>query len=148
MTGEAMRIKGARVHLRPLREDDTALIEPLWGEDRRPGGNGHVLVITRAGEDSPIGVLEYRIDDPAGGSVTIVWVALAEGARRWGLGVDAVLQFEVEVVRRWGVRRFRADVDTRYGLALYFWLRLGYRPVDLVSGAKGCEVMPMGREVP
>jgi hypothetical protein len=26
--------------------------------------------------------------------------------------------------------RFRADVDVMNGLGLYFWLRLGYRPVE------------------
>lgn len=140
-------MEGARVRLRPLREDDGPLIEPLRAEAGRPGGGGETLVITRTGEDSPIGVLDYRIDDPAAESATIVWVALAGEARRWGLGVDAVLQFEEEAIRRWGVRQFRADVDARQGLALYFWLRLGYRPLGPGRDEQGKNVLPMLREV-
>lgn len=146
MTGEDLPMEGARVRLRPLREDDGPVIEPLRAEAGRPGGGGETLVITRAGEDLPIGVLAYRIDDAAE-SATIVWVALAEEARRWGLGVDAVLQFEEEAVRRRGVRQFRADVDARQGLALYFWLRLGYRPAGPELDEQGRDVMLMTREV-
>lgn len=146
MTGETPS-EGARVRLRPLRAGDATLIEPLRAEARRSGGGGDTLVITRTGEDSPIGVLDYRIDDPAGRSATIVWVALAEEARRWGLGVDAVLQFEEAAVRRWRVRGFRTRVDARQGLALYFWLRLGYHPLGSELDEQGNNVMVMAREV-
>jgi RimJ/RimL family protein N-acetyltransferase len=147
MTGEAPRIEGARVRLRPPREADAPLIEPLRAEAGRPGGEGDTLVITRTGEDLPIGVLEYRIDDPADGSATIAWIALAEEVRRWGLGVDAVLLFEEDAVRRRGVRQFRAYVDARHGLALYFWLRLGYHPLGPELDEQGHSVMRMAREV-
>ncbi len=147
MTGEASRTEGARVHLRPLAEEDAPVIEPLQAEAGRSGVEGGTLVITRIGEDLPIGVLEYRFDDRAGGSATIVWVALAVEARRRGLGVDAVLRFEEEAMRRWGVRQFRTHVSVQQGLALYFWLRLGYRPLGPELDEQGHNVMRMAREV-
>ena len=147
MTETAPRIEGPRVRLRPRREDDGPLIEPLRPEAGRPGGDCETLVITRTGEDLPIGVLEYRIDDPTGGSATIAWVALTEGARRWGLGVDAVLIFEEEAERHWRVRQFLVPVPVQRGLALYFWLRLGYHPLDVLHDEQGNKTIPMIRDV-
>jgi hypothetical protein len=58
-----------------------------------------------------------------------------------------VLQFEEEAVRRWGVRQFRAYVDARQGLALYLWLRLGYRQLDVLRDEQGNETIAMIRDV-
>jgi ribosomal protein S18 acetylase RimI-like enzyme len=88
-----------------------------------------MAAITKPGEDTPIGVLTYLLDGRRH-TATISWVALAPGARRLGLGQDAVRLFEEAATRR-GVRTFRATVDSSNGLALYFWLRLGYRPLDI-----------------
>ena len=72
-----------------------------------------------------IGYVEFALGD---GWLDVWWVELAVEHRRRGLGVDAVRLLEVEARRRWGVRGIRAEVPVENGLALYFWLRLGYRP--------------------
>jgi hypothetical protein len=57
---------------------------------------------------------------------------------------------EAEAVERWGVRGVRANVPRDVGLALYFWLRLGYRPEgisDRESGSGRRDTMGMVREL-
>ena len=58
------------------------------------------------------------------------FIALAKAYRGWGYGSEAVRLLEEWAVRERIAERFRADVDVRNGLGLYFWLRLGYRPAD------------------
>lgn len=142
---EEVLFEDARVRLRPMRPGDAPLIESLRTGAGHPEIGGDTLVITRTGEDFPIGMLDYRVDDPA--SATIAWIALTEGARRWGLGVDAVLLFEEEACRSWGVRQFRTEVNGRQGLSLYFWLRLGYRPTESRRDQGGIEAIAMVRDV-
>jgi len=135
--------EGARVRLRPMRREDAPVVNALVPE--HDDGSG-VSVICRAGDDGPIGVLQYQPGEPSEGGATITWVALAEGERRWGLGQDAVRLFE-EVAGRHGVRAFRAQVPVSLGLALYFWLRLGYRPLDVERETKRSGTLAMVREV-
>jgi GNAT superfamily N-acetyltransferase len=68
--------------------------------------------------------MDYRADDPARGWLSVGFIALAAAQRGWGYGSEAVRLVEAEAK----AARFRADVDAGNGLALYFWLRLGYRP--------------------
>ena len=144
MSWEDLCAEGPRVRLRPMRREDTHVVKALLPE--RDDGSG-VLVICRTGDDdAPIGVLHYQPSQPSEGGATITWVALAEGERRWGLGQDAVRLFE-EVAGRHGVRAFRAQVPVSLGLALYFWLRLGYRPLDIERETKRSGTLCMAREV-
>ena len=135
--------EGPRVRLRPVWDADVPLIEGLLGA----GPASEVLVITPWDEDRPIGVLQYRLDEPSRGWATIDHVAVAEGARRGGLGQDAVRLLEDDLVRERRVRHFKTVIDAGQGLALYLWLRLGYRPLDSVVDSQGHDVMPMVREV-
>ena len=80
-----------------------------------------------AGEE--IGFIDFARDRE---QLAVRWIELDEGRRRWGLGMDAVRLMEAEASRRWGVREARAEVPISVGLALYFWLRLGYRPAEPV----------------
>ena len=112
----------------------------------RPEATARILVITRAAEDEPIGLLRYRAGEPAEGCVTLGRVVLAAEARRRGLGADAVQLFEEAVARRYGVRHFRAGVDAGNGLALYFWLRLGYRPLGWAADEQGTGVFSVARQ--
>jgi RimJ/RimL family protein N-acetyltransferase len=79
--------------------------------------------------------------------VTIGCVVLADEARRRSLGADAVQLFEEAVARRYGARHFRAGVDGGNGLALYFWLRLGYRPLDIEREMQRRVTLCMVRDV-
>jgi RimJ/RimL family protein N-acetyltransferase len=86
-----------------------------------------LFAITQAEADEPIGLAEYRLD---GEWLTVPFIALAKAYRGWGYGSEAVRLLEEWAVREGRAERFRAEVDARNGLGLYFWLRLGYRPAE------------------
>lgn len=134
--------QGPRVALRPAREDDLALVRDLRAGDR----TGEMLVITLRTDDRPIGIIQYRVDEPSAGWVTIDHLALEKKSRRWGLGQDAVRLFEEEAASSRGVAHFRTTVDIQQGLLLYLWLRLGYRPAEYTYDASGSEALAMIRE--
>ena len=80
--------------------------------------------IVRRADGAVIGEVTCRADDPARGWLTVGCIEVGEGWRGWGYGSEAVRLLEAESE----AGRFRADVDAGKGPALYFWLRLGYRP--------------------
>ena len=127
-----------RVSLRLVKRSDLPLIE-TWYEEARAAAYAERPLQQRfeeakaAGcdlqaivdkEREIVGLLDYRVDDPAEGWVTNVLLTLAAGRRGWGYGSEAVRQLEEKHKRS----RFLAQIDVRSGLGLYFWLRLGYRP--------------------
>ena len=73
-------------------------------------------------EPIPIGVLRYTL--PSDGWLEFTFLALAAGHRGWGYGSEAVRLVEGSALGE----RFLARVYQGNGLALYFWLRMGYRP--------------------
>jgi hypothetical protein len=128
-----------RTTLSPLAAADLPAIEPWWAEAAATvrgntaqgdadglgellAGSDTTLVIARAGERAPIGLLAYAL--PAKGWLEFRLVALAAGRRGFGHGSEAVREVEAS----WPASRFAADVHAANGLGLYFWLRLGYRP--------------------
>jgi hypothetical protein len=100
------------------------------------GDGGRVLITD--GEDAEIGYIECAVSD---GWLEMGWVELGMEWRRHGLAADAVRLLEDEAVRRWDVRGVRAEVPVGIGLALYFWLRLGYRPEEPVRGERDTMAM-------
>ncbi len=88
------------------------------------GADGETLVIARADDPSPIGLLVYRLADD--GWLEFRFLALAKGLRGWGYGSEAVRLIE-ELGQ---AQRFAAYVSAGNGLGLYFWLRMGYRPAE------------------
>ena len=93
----------------------------LGSTDRR-----RTLVLTDGVNQAPIGLMAVAVGDPNPGWATVNLLAIArqEGRDIAALGVallEAHLQREAS--------RIRAAVPLDVGLALYFWLRLGYRPV-------------------
>ena len=86
-----------------------------------------VLVSDKAGE--ALGLIVLLPDRPEPDDVSLPLVAVAPQHRFSGLGGEAVLAVEREVRARWGVHRCFAPVPDGRGLAVYFWLRLGYRPL-------------------
>jgi len=133
----ARAIAGKRASLRAIGDEDMAAIDTWYGEaakaayqDRSPGElfaghNDTLLAIVRPDEDQPIGLLEYETGN---GCLTVPFIALAKAYRGWGYGSEAMRLLEQWAVREGLAERFRAEVDARNGLGLYFWLRLGYRP--------------------
>lgn len=147
--GVDLRATGPRLALGPLTEPDLPAVEPWYNEaalrcaqvdlqladlhrqltqadhdERR-----HLLAITLHGISEPIGLLCFRADYPEPGALTIDLVVLESSHRGRGLGGEAVLTLEKEALRRRLGRRFLAPVAASQGRALYFWLRLGYRPL-------------------
>jgi RimJ/RimL family protein N-acetyltransferase len=126
-----------RVSLRLLWDKDLAAIEAWYGEAAGAAyeersieelRGGDFFGVTRPQEDEPIGLLEYRRD---GEWLAIPFTALAKPFRGWGYGSEAVRLLEEWAIREGMAKRFRAEVDVRNGLGLYFWLRLGYRPASV-----------------
>jgi len=79
------------------------------------------LVIVLAGR--PVGLAVVRAGDT--GPVRLDAFAIEAGQRNLGLGTEAVLLLE----EQFGDRPLIAGVPLANGLAIYFWLRAGYRPI-------------------
>jgi len=56
-------------------------------------------------------------------------IAIAPPQRFRGLGGEAALAIEARILDRWGCAQVLAPVPEGRGLAVYFWLRLGYAPL-------------------
>jgi RimJ/RimL family protein N-acetyltransferase len=140
-----MRASSGRITLRPAKRADLAHIEQWYEEaaatvrsgrhdpddtlERRASEAGdRLLVVALKGEDEPVGLLEYCADDPARAWLRTAFVAIVPGRRGFGYGSEAVRALEGRAATSRGVTSFLAEIDPRNGLALYFWLRLGYRP--------------------
>lgn len=144
-----LRVTGPRLTLRPLTESDLPAVEPWYNEaalryapgdleladlrrqltDSHRDERRHLLAITVRDISVPIGLLCFRADHPQGATLTIDLVVLESSHRGRGLGGEAVLTLEEEAARRGIGRRFLTPVAASQGRALYFWLRLGYRPL-------------------
>lgn len=88
------------------------------------------LVIIRDGISA--GVLAARERAPARGAAIIDLVATPRVHARRGVAMAAVTLLE-QRLRRHGARTIYAPVPEAHGIAVYFWIRLGYRP--LMRGA-------------
>jgi len=139
------------VTLRPLSEADLPLIEPWYRraaaaiaglragrreadlrqhfEEARSQPGRELLAIALASDGELVGLLDRWSPYPATGWLTVGFLAVGERCRGRGLGTDAVLALEEEARRRGLAHRFAAGVSADAGRALYFWLRLGYRPL-------------------
>ncbi len=85
-----------------------------------PAGNVHVLT-----NDDASAFIAFQTALPEPDAAQVDFVAVAPGQRRLGIGGRMALGVE---------RRLKAEANRLYalvpasnGLALYFWLRLGYR---------------------
>ncbi len=85
-----------------------------------------------------VGAIGYA---PGAGECWITAVVVDPRRRGLGLGSEGVQALEEEMARQ-GTHRFWARVPLNLGLALFFWLRLGYRP-----GAIGGDGIVMVRQV-
>lgn len=109
--------------------------------------NHRVWRVSVDGDESPAGLVVAR--DPESGEARILFVALRADLCRRGLGHRAALEAERRLAAT-GAKRVLAAVSARHGLSVYFWLRLGYRPL-LASAWPACELPDVGwvaREIP
>jgi hypothetical protein len=92
-------------------------------------GCGQTLVLVEEGADEPVGAMVVIVHDSEPGWATVNLLAVADQEQR-DLAAQAVGVLETRL--RGEAGHIRAAVPLDVGLALYFWLRLGYRPT--VSG--------------
>jgi hypothetical protein len=91
-------------------------------------------IIERDG--ASVGMLVYRSAAPKRGSAIIELVAAPPAFARCGAGMGAAVLVEDEL-RAAGARVVYAPAPAVHGIAMYFWIRLGYRP--LMRGEWPCE---------
>ena len=90
-------------------------------------GNG-VLISDSGG--AAIGVAVVLRDVPAPGSATVPFLAVDPDRRFRGLGGEAGLALDAHL-RSHGFEKVYAPVPDGRGLAVYFWLRLGFKPLTV-----------------
>jgi len=82
-------------------------------------------------EGEAMGLALVRLDTPAPGDAVISFLAMQPERRYRGLGGEAGLAVERLVRERLGTRGVYVGVPEGRGLAVYFWLRLGFRPLSI-----------------
>jgi hypothetical protein len=78
--------------------------------------------------DGVRGVLASRVHAPRRGAAIIEMVAAPPDRARRGSGMAAAALVEAEL-RAAGVRAVYAPAPAVHGIGVYFWIRLGYRPL-------------------
>lgn len=89
-----------------------------------PGMQARIIV--RDSDD--VGLVVYQVDAPGRGAAVIEIVATRREFARRGSGMAAVALIEGEL-RAASVRSVYAPAPAVHGIAMYFWIRLGYRPL-------------------
>jgi len=125
--------------LRPIREADVEPIARWYDTAVVLAGSpaplsdlldstdrGRSVVLTDDTNQEPVGLILVAVDDPESGWATVNLLAIA-GPEERDVAALGVALLEAHLQREAG--HIRAAVPADVGLALYFWLRLGYRPV-------------------
>ena len=93
------------------------------------GDAGYWIDLPAAPAAITIGACSVRLAGPTNdGDLVWCWLAIDPYYRARGLAAAAVMLVERAAARA-GARRARVRVAAANGIALYFWLRLGYRPL-------------------
>src|SRR5262249_25968616 len=100
---------------------------PAWAGNLRTGARSRFLTITKPGGEAT-GYAVVALDLPRPGAATFDYIVIAPDERYRGLGGEAGLAIERRL-REAGYGRIFAAVPDTIGLAVYFWLRLGLRPL-------------------
>jgi hypothetical protein len=132
---------GARIRLSSL---DPAVLEsmpwldaalaPEWTcEDLIAALREHDGVLIADVESRPIGIAVVFRGMPDSRSATIPFLAMDPGRRFRGLGGEAGIALDLQLRKGAGFDRVYAPVPEGRGLAVYFWLRLGFRPLSFAE---------------
>jgi GNAT superfamily N-acetyltransferase len=78
-------------------------------------------------DDAGEAFVAYALDTPRRGAARIDLLAVAPDKRRLGIAGRAAIALEKRLART--TKQIYVAVPSTIGLALYFWLRLGYRPL-------------------
>lgn len=78
--------------------------------------------------DEPAGVITYRAHTPAPTEAIIEFVGVEPAYARRGHG-QAAAAVLADALREADVQRIFAPAPEMHGIAMYFWIRLGYRPL-------------------
>ena len=144
--GRAFQVGGPRVRLRLLVEGNLAAFEGWFGRalglspaesaaklarlwEESVSDASRWLLAVSEGPAPPAGIVACRVPWPSSGWLTFELAVLAEETRGRGLALEAVTVIEREARARGLADAFAAPVEAEFGRAVYFWLRLGYRPV-------------------
>jgi acetyltransferase (GNAT) family protein len=102
-------------------------LQPEWGQGNlaRQVDAGQCLVFEDQTQEL-IGAAVVLGNEPAAGYASIPFIAITPARRFSGLGGEAAVGIE-RWLRSHGAERVFAPVPDGRGLAVYFWLRLGYR---------------------
>ena len=96
------------------------------GYDVRRGSKTNRGIIVRDGDD--VGLAIWREHTPSRGDAIIELIATPASQARLGSGMQAAELLE-ERLRAQGARTIYAPAPAAHGIATYFWIRLGYRPL-------------------
>jgi hypothetical protein len=77
---------------------------------------------------SDVGLVVYRVGAPRRGAAIVEIVATPPALSRRGSGMSAATLVDL-ALRADGVRTVYAPAPAIHGIATYFWIRLGYRPL-------------------
>jgi hypothetical protein len=161
LLGEAGNIATPRLQLYPAGREAIEALEwlpaalaPEWQlDDLLPYAvQGRAVLIRRQGID--VGVVAAGLATAGPGTVEFRFIGIDPAERFRGLGGEAALGLERFLQGRAPGQTFLAAVPEQRGLAVYFWLRLGYRqlvragahrPVNGLRGdQKPCIWIPRG----
>ena len=91
---------------------------------------GRGVLISDGTTDETVGAAVVLLDVPAKQAVSVPFIAIDPSRRFRGLGGEAGLVLERYLRETHGVGAVYAPVPDGRGLAVYFWMRLGYRPLS------------------
>jgi hypothetical protein len=114
-----------------------AALAPEWTrEDLIAALLEHDGVLIADVESRPIGIAVVFRGMPDSRSATIPFLAMDPGRRFRGLGGEAGIALDLQLRKGAGFDRVYASVPEGRGLAVYFWLRLGFRPLSIAESPK------------
>ena len=104
-------------------------LAPEWTlPDLEASLSKHEGVLISAADEASIGLAVVLRAAPAPGCATVPFLAIDPARRFRGLGGEAGIALDRHL-RASGFEKVYAPVPDRRGLAVYFWLRLGFRPL-------------------
>ena len=112
-----------------------AVLAPDWHLDaleRAVEAGAGVLISDRS--DLPLGAAIVLLGRPFAGAATIPVLAIDPSRRFRGLGGEAAIALERYLRAKHGVETVYTPIPDGRGLAVYFWLRQGYRPLTVADG--------------